>query len=66
MTSRRGFQIVEAPHASSGSVCLRLPLLGENQSMPVSQDRRRRCITLRQRERAPPGTDEGCREPRDC
>jgi hypothetical protein len=54
MTSRRGFQIVEAPHASSGSVRLRLPLLGENHSVPVSQDHRWRRITLRQRGRAPP------------
>jgi hypothetical protein len=55
MIGRRGFQIVETPRASSGSVRVRLPLLGENHSPSVAEDRRWPRITLPHHERAPPG-----------
>jgi hypothetical protein len=54
MIGSRGFRIVEAPRASSGSLRVRPPLQGENHSSPGSEDRRSPCITLPQRERAPP------------
>jgi hypothetical protein len=54
MIGRRGFQIVETPRASSGSVRARLPLLGENHSPPTAADHQRPRITLPYHERAPP------------
>jgi hypothetical protein len=54
MIVRRGFRILETPRASSGSVRVRLPLLGENHSSPVGEDRGSPRITLPQHERAPP------------
>jgi hypothetical protein len=54
MIGRRGFQILKAPHASCGSVSTRLPLLGDNHSPSVGEDRRWRLMTLPQHERAPP------------
>jgi hypothetical protein len=54
MIGRRGFQIVETPRATSGSVRVRLPLLGENHSPPTAEDRQWPHITLPHHERAPP------------
>jgi hypothetical protein len=54
MIGRRGFQILETLHVSSGSARVRLPFLGENHSPPVSEARRWLRITLPQRERGPP------------
>jgi hypothetical protein len=54
MIGTRGFQIRETPHASSGSVRVRLPLPGENRPPSVSEARRWPRITLPQHERAPP------------
>jgi hypothetical protein len=54
MIGSRGFQILEAPRASSGSVRVRLPLLGESHSPLISEDCPWPRITLTQRERAPP------------
>jgi hypothetical protein len=53
MIGRRGFRIVGTPRASSGSVRVRPPLLGENYSPPVGEDRQWPRITLPQ-QRAPP------------
>jgi hypothetical protein len=54
MIGRRGFQIVETPRASCGSVRVRLPFLGENHSPLVGKDRRWPRIRLPRRERGPP------------
>jgi hypothetical protein len=62
MIGRRGFQILETLHVSSGSARVRLPFLAENHAPPVNEARGWLRITLPQHERAPPGTDEGCRE----
>jgi hypothetical protein len=69
MIGTRGFQIAETLHASAGSARGGLPLPGQNHSPFLSQNRRwprmtvpRRRVALPRRERAPPGTDESCRE----
>ena len=54
MIGRRGFRIVATPRASSGPARIRLPLLGENHSPSVGEDRKWPRITLPQHERAPP------------
>ena len=65
MIGSRGFRIVETPRASSGSVRVRPPLLGENRSPRTSEDRRRPRITLPQRERAPPELTRAAGKTRD-
>jgi hypothetical protein len=59
MISRRGFRIVGTPRASSGSVRGWLPHPGESRPPFINEAHRWPRITLPQRERAPPGTDEG-------
>jgi hypothetical protein len=65
MIGRRGFQIVETPRASSGSARVRLPLLGENHSPSIAEDRKWPRITLLPHERAPPELTRGAGNPRD-
>jgi hypothetical protein len=54
MIGRRGFRIAGTSRASYGSVCIRLPLPGENRSPSVNEAHRWPRITLPRRERAPP------------
>jgi hypothetical protein len=62
MIGSRGFRIAETPRASSGSLRIRLLLPGANHSSPGVADHRSPRIRLPRHERAPPGTDQGCRE----
>jgi len=65
MIGRRGFRIVETPCASSASVRVQPPLLGESHSPPVTEDRRWRGITLPEHDRAPPGLTRVAGVPND-
>lgn len=66
MIGSRGFRIVETPRASSGSVRVRSPLLGQNYPPSIAEDRQWLRIMLPQHERAPPELARDAGKPIDC